>query len=194
MAVLDDLFNSLSLRLRPEDVAELVRQELRGSLDRREARIINRAARGALTRQSLGASSMATEFARPIGLASQMHTARSLFPAQAAPTDDECDRPAVVATYIATTSRVIAKTPRASDFKADRLNRVGRTAAGLGELSKRQYNKRFRLLARMERKVETLEREIRKRGTPSSPSRGWPPGSPATTSSATAIRPASSPT
>lgn len=163
MALLDDLFSSLSRRLRPEDVAELVRQELAGSLDAGEARTLNRAARGAHSRHIGSFSSMATCFARPVGLAKQVDTARQLFPTTAAPTAAECDDPRAVAGYIAAASRVIAKTPQASDFKADRLNREGRAGVGLGDLSKRQYNKRFRLLARMERKVETLEREIRKR-------------------------------
>ncbi|MGL6096875.1 MAG: hypothetical protein ACRC7O_13895 [Fimbriiglobus sp.] len=163
MAVIDDLFASLSKRLRPEDVAELVRQELAGRLTRTEARVLAKAARGSLVRSIWGYSSMSTEFARPVGLASQVQTARELFPSAAAPSDAECDDPRVVSAYIAAASREIAKSPRASDFKADRLNRERRTAAGLGDVSKRQYNKRFRLLARMERKVATLEREVRKR-------------------------------
>jgi hypothetical protein len=163
MAVLDELYSSLSRRLRPEDVAELVRQVLAGSLAAGEARTLDRAARGAHARHAGRYSSMATEFARPVGLANQVDTARQLFPATAAPTAAECDDPRAVTGYIAAASRAIAKTPRASDFKADRLDREGRAGVGLGELSKRQYNKRFRLLARMERKVDTLEREIRKR-------------------------------
>lgn len=163
MSVLDDLYASLAKRLRPEDVAEMVRRELAGSLEPKEASLLDRAARGALTRQSWGYSSMPAEFARPVGLANQVRTARELFPAHPAPADAECDDPHVVTAYIAVASRVIAKAPRASDFKADRLNRERRAASGLGELSKRQYNKRFRLLARMERKLATLDREIRKR-------------------------------
>ena len=163
MAVIDDLFLSISRRLRPEDIAELIRQELGDSLDPAEVRVLDRAARGALTRQSWGYSSMSTEFQRPVGLANQIHTARELFPTIAAPTHAECDTPALVSPYIAATSTTIAKTPGQSDFKAHRLNRERRSAAGLGELSKRQYNKRFRLLVRMEQKLATLEREIRKR-------------------------------
>src|SRR5262249_15849924 len=55
------------------------------------------------------------------------------------------------------------RAPGQNDFLADRLDRRARRESGLGEMSKRQYNKRFRLLARMERKVATLEREVRKR-------------------------------
>jgi hypothetical protein len=158
-----ELFHSLSKRSRPEDVAELIRRELDGSLSTAEAAVLHRAARGALSRQSWGYSSMSDEFLRPVGMANQVQTARDLFPGVASPEGGDCDRPSVLAAYIGETSRTIAKVPRQSDFKAHRLDRARREAAGLGELSKRQYNKRFRLLARMERKLDTLEREIRKR-------------------------------
>lgn len=51
-----------------------------------------------------------------------------------------------------------------NDFGTDRLDRAERTAAGLGEVSKRQYNKRFRLLTRMEAKLARLIHEQRRRG------------------------------
>jgi hypothetical protein len=163
MSVLDDLYRSLSQRIRPEDVAELVQRELGNLLDRREADILNTAARGAHVHHSDSYSSMSTEFARPVGLANQVSTARQLFPMTNAPKDEECDIPTTLNVYIAEVSREISKTPLQNDFKSHRLNRVRRDGAGLGTLSKRQYNKRFRLLQRMEWKVETLEREIRKR-------------------------------
>ncbi|AWM39516.1 hypothetical protein GobsT_21500 [Gemmata obscuriglobus] len=163
MATIDDLYSSLARRLRPEDVAELVRQELGAALSSAESTILDRAARGAHTRGGWAYSSMSTEFQKPVGLANQVRTARDLFPTLAAPAGAACDEPAALAPYIAAASGTIAKAPGASDFKQHRLNRSDRTAAGLGELSKRQYNKRFRLLGRMEAKLVTLEREIRKR-------------------------------
>ncbi len=41
----------------------------------------------------------------------------------------------------------------ASDFKADRLNKQQRKSAGL-DLSKRKYNKLFRILARLEKTTD----------------------------------------
>lgn len=163
MAIIDDLHASLARRLRPEDVAELIRQELGDALSRSEARILDQAARGSHNRNAWGYSSMSTEFLRPVGLRNQVHTARELFPTIAAPIDAECELPGVLTPYIAATSQTIARSPGESNFKEHRLNRARRAATGLGELSKRQYNKRFRLLTRMERKLATLEREIRKR-------------------------------
>jgi uncharacterized protein (DUF1778 family) len=42
---LRELFTSLAERRRPEDVAELVRQQLDGRLDRNEQRLLDRAAK-----------------------------------------------------------------------------------------------------------------------------------------------------
>lgn len=162
MATVDDLFLSLHRRIRPEDVAESIRQIVGDDLTRDEAQVLNRAARGALTRNSWGYSSMSTEFRCPVGMRNQIETARDLFSDVDAPSDGDCDRPVVIAPYLAAVSGKIAKRIGASDFKADRLNRACRVEVGLGEMSKRQYNKRFRLLARMERKLAILEREIRK--------------------------------
>ena len=65
--------------------------------------------------------------------------------------------------YLERAEATIAKRVGRSDFLTDRLDRSGRRAPGLGHLSKRQYNKRFRLAARMERKRERLVRELEKR-------------------------------
>lgn len=157
---LDELFESLSRRRRPEDVADLIRRELGTTLTPAERRTLRQATGGVLAKW-WGYSSMSADFARPVGLAHQFVAARRMFPAVPAPADT--DTPAAVRPYLAAASGTIGKTPGASDFRADRLNRERRAAAGLGELSRRQYNKRFRLLARMERKLATLEREIAKR-------------------------------
>jgi len=163
VAATDDLFPSLSQRQRPEEVAEMVRQALDGMLTREEARILDLAARGAHSRQSGGYSSMSVGFLVPVGLASQVRTARDLFPTVPAPDDAACGDRGVLTPYVAETSATIARSPGENSFKEDRLDRAGRAAVGLGELSKRQYNKRFRLLIRMEAKLATLELEIRKR-------------------------------
>ena len=60
--------------------------------------------------------------------------------------------PVGIRDYLVRAESTIAKELGRSDFKADRLDRSARTTAGL-DLSKRQYNKRFRLAARMERKA-----------------------------------------
>jgi hypothetical protein len=160
---MQELFESLRRRRRPEDVAELVRQLLADRLRPDEMKLLERAARGALARRAWSFTSMSEDFFQPVGLARQVRVARDLFPRIPAPTDTSCDDPLVLTPFVADAARVIAKTPGRNDFKEDRLDRAARRTVGLGDLSKRQYNKRFRLLIRMERKLTTLEREIRKR-------------------------------
>lgn len=163
MATIDDLFLSLSQRQRPEDVAETVRQTLSGRLTSREAKILDLAASGSHSRLPGGYSSMSAAFLAPVGLVGQVRTARDLFPTIAAPDEAACGDREILAPYVAEASATIARSPGKNSFKEDRLDRAGRAAVGLGELSKRQYNKRFRLLTRMEAKLATLELEIRKR-------------------------------
>jgi hypothetical protein len=95
-----------------------------------------------------------------VGASRQLGVARHLF---AAKTELDPESPSELESFVASASAEIAQTPRASDFMYDRLDRSARRSAGLGEMSRRQYNKRFRFLARMEAKQARLEREIRRR-------------------------------
>src|SRR5690606_17201294 len=56
----------------------------------------------------------------------------------------------------------IGKEYGCNDFKKDRLPKPDRKAAGIN-ISRRQYNKRFRLAVRLEKKARTLAREQFKR-------------------------------
>ena len=106
-------------------------------------------------------TSMSEDFERPVGAARQLAVAGELF--HAATTDVDPDDPAAVGAFVARASGEIAKAPGASDFVADRLDRAARREVGLEAMSRRQYNKRFRLLARLEAKRRRLEREILRR-------------------------------
>ena len=157
---LRELFESLDRRRRPEDIAELILGEL-DDLAPEDLRTLQRVAGGSLKRGwwGHGFSSMSDDFRRPIGMDRQLDVAEALF--------NVGDRPSGLDTegirdYLGRAEATIAKVVGRSDFKADRLDRHDRTTAGL-DLSKRQYNKRFRLAARMERKRERLVRELEKR-------------------------------
>jgi len=156
------LYKSLSERRRPEDVAEMVLGELRGQLSRDEEKKIERAAKGSLVRRVWGYTSMLQEFARPVGLQRQVAKAAELFATVSPLSAEECDDPQRVEKFIIETGEEIRKQFGASSFKYDRLNQEARLDAGLG-ISKRRYNKLFRHLARMERKLLTLARELKKR-------------------------------
>ncbi len=156
---METLFLSLSQRRRPEDVAELVRVQLRGRLSQGEAEILERAARGALSRRLAGYTSMLQDFARPRGLVAQVARARELFATAEALSAEACCDPRVVEHFIRTVGAEIRKCFGASDFLHDRLNGDGRAEAGL-DISRRRYNRGFRLLRRMEERLAGLVREL----------------------------------
>ena len=149
---LQALFDTLDRRIRPEDVAQLVQQAAEFSV--RERRRLSKA-----SSRANRWSSMSTDFARPSDMARQMAVARTLFaaPANIEPADMEA-----VADYLRQAEQEIGKPFGANDFKADRLSRSERKAKGI-DISKRQYNKRFRLAARMEQKRLRVIREQLKR-------------------------------
>lgn len=156
------LFDSLGQRRRPEDVAETIREVLGSALDASESPILERAAQGSLKRRLFGFTSMLEEFARPVGMDRQVARARELFQTAYPLNEDLCSNPEAVEEFIRAVGAEIGKAFGASDFKHDRLSRPERDKLGI-EFSRRGYNKRFRLLARMEAKLMRLVREIRKR-------------------------------
>jgi hypothetical protein len=158
MMTIDSLFQSLQQRRRPEDVAELVARELAGSLTRSEGKLLDQAARGALRRQVVGYTSMAQDFARPRGLAPQVGVARKLF-TTAKGLRAAGDDPAALRRFVARLAAEIGKAVGASDFKYHRLNAEARASAGITD-SRRRYNRKFRLLRRLEGKIEQLARQL----------------------------------
>lgn len=151
------LHASLDQRLRPEDVAKVVLRALPkvGFLKRR---IIQRVA-DAASRWN-GTSSMSADFARPVGGARQVAAATRLFEL---PAPADVDDPSSLLAFAEQAGALIQAVPHRLNFQADRLDRAGRTAAGI-EISKRQYNRRFRVLQRVAAKASTLDREGKKRG------------------------------
>lgn len=156
-----ELFESLNKRRRPEDIAQIVREQLRGRLSKTQDALLERAAKHSLKQQVFGYTSMLQDFAMPIGTQKQVAKAEQLFAVALPMRPDQCDDPAAVEEFIRQVSPEIRKAFGDSDFKADRLTGKDRRAAGL-DLSRRRYNKLFRLLARMERKLSVLVRELKK--------------------------------
>jgi hypothetical protein len=154
------LFESLDRRRRPEDIAELILGEV-NDFAPRALRTLQRVAGGSLKRGwwGHGFSSMSDDFRRPVGMDRQLDVAEALFHVGDRPSGTD---PEGVREYLVRAESTVGKTFGRSDFKYDRLDRHSRKAAGL-DLSKRQYNKRFRLAARMERKRDRLARELEKR-------------------------------
>jgi hypothetical protein len=149
---LRDLFRTLDERKRPEDVAKMITKMDGPSLSIKEALRLPSGTRSF--------SLMSGDFQRSrASVATQLKVAPILF-ASAAP--DDPDDIEAVQRYIVQLSRQLVKKVGKNDYKHDRLNKEQRDKLGI-DLSRRQYNKRFRILARMEDKLIRRAREISKR-------------------------------
>jgi hypothetical protein len=151
--LLDALHATLGQRRRPEDVADLIARQLGDRLERREKNLLDRAARGALRRQAHGYTSMLEAFAGPVGLGPQIARATQLF--RAATAGVGAHDAAAIRALIATCSAEIGKGVGASDFLHHRLNGDQRRDVGILD-SRRRYNRKFRLLRRLEDKLLRL--------------------------------------
>ncbi len=157
-----NLFETIQRRKRPEDVAYMIQELLGDELDRKQSSTLARAARGAVKSWLVKWTSMMEDFARPVGMERQVRVAEELFGVQLGMSAAQCADAEVIEDFLRLLNLKISKQFGRSDYKYDRLNRAGREMVGLGELSKRRYNKLFRLLGRMERKLRTLLRETQK--------------------------------
>lgn len=153
------LYVSLDRRIRPEDLLSPITQLIGAQLTSAERRSLTGAQAQVNRFHPSGWSSMSTDFRRPEDLSRPLQVAQTLFGAPL-PTDPR--NITQIGTYLLQAEAEIGKRVGHSDFLRDRLNRDARGQAGL-DLSKRQYNKRFRLLQRLERKQASLARELEKR-------------------------------
>lgn len=155
------LYHCVQTRPRPEDVAELVLELLAGQLTEAERAVLGKAAKNSLRRNAWGYSSMAADFLRPAAAERQARKAEELFSVPEPLSAADCMHPEKVEAFLRAISTQVAYSVGRSNFKADRLNRAGRRAVGM-DLKKRQYNKRWRFLKRLEAKVGRMVREQRK--------------------------------
>jgi hypothetical protein len=166
---LDTLYESLDGRYRPEDVADLILggwstpETPRWALTPREIRVLERAAKHSLRNSYYGWSSMSDDFARPPAATRQLDAYAHLFGHRRANLVGAESDPAKLNQLVSSAGATIEWSPKDGlNFKTARLNRHDRAKAGL-DISKRQYNRRFRLLTRLARKIDTLDVELRKR-------------------------------
>jgi hypothetical protein len=159
MTTIEDLHHSLKQRKRPEDIAQMVIGLLDKQLSFREYLILEKAARGALSNSAFAYTSMMQEFASVTGAGKQVKKAIEIFGLQ--PSAANYRNADHIEAFIKDTSPIIHKSYGGNDFKNNRLNKAQRREAGL-DLSKRNYNKKWRLLKRLERKLSATIRENRK--------------------------------
>lgn len=160
MKPLEKLYKSLSQRPRPEDVIEMIFPVLGAQLSSREMTVLQNAAGRSLNRHYYGYSSMASEFAAPVGAESQVQKAIEIFGLSRSLQVDTNDAESIQ-NFVDSTSLLIQKNSGENNFLVNRLSRHDRKACGL-DLSKRQYNKRWRLLKRIEKKAQKLLEEQQK--------------------------------
>lgn len=145
--LMTDLYATLARRDRPEDVTPRILTLLADSLSKSE--------KAALSHRSGGYfySLMATDYAAPVAVAPARTLCQIL--GWTEPSDGEARDPAWLNGLLDRARPLIGMTAGHTDFKADRLNRSDRRAHGL-ELSRRRYDKLFRIIADLESETEAL--------------------------------------
>jgi hypothetical protein len=155
---LNDLYESLQKRLRPEDVAETVIEVLGKDLSATETRVLKQATKSSMKSLGWAYSSMSQDFFRAhVRLEPQAKVAGVLFrevpPLTAAGAMD----PVKVEEFIRGISGQVHKT-----FGVFRkLTKAERHALGLFKCT-RWYNKRYRFICRMEDKLDRMIRNEKK--------------------------------
>lgn len=156
------LYDTLARRMRPEDVAQVVIDQLGPRLDAHERRTLEKAARGSLVGQWLGFTSMSQDWQQAVGLTPQLETARALFSSAPKLHAGDADVPERIEAFLDVIEPEIRKVRGENDFRWQRLDRAERKAAGIS-ISHRKYNRKWRLLRRIEARLATLRQELRKR-------------------------------
>jgi hypothetical protein len=141
------LHQGLSRRSTPEDVAEQISEFL--ALAPHEVAVFPR--RPAW--RSWYSSSMNTDWERPSVPAKSLALLGDLLDVK---TPDATD-PAAVHAFLSIVRPKLAMTAGHTSYKHDRANRDARRIAGLGSMSRRRYDKLFRLIARIEKEAGDLD-------------------------------------
>ncbi|GAA3750465.1 hypothetical protein GCM10022379_18800 [Micromonospora maritima] len=142
--------------MRPEDVARLILSGFGDELSRHEERLLSDVVQA--SRARYWGSLMSADFARPVGAHHQVEVLLRLTESWST-TVDAAD-PRQVRELIARAADPVDWQP--GDKFKHRMTRAELKGAGL-DLSKRQYNRLLRHLARMHDKVERLDRQTRER-------------------------------
>ncbi len=152
---IDALYDCIQTRPRPEDVAEVILEILRAELTKSQIRTLEKAAKHSLKRRIFQYSSMATDFARVIGAERQVRKAEELFIVEKPLSATDCVQPKKVEDFLNIISEQIGYKIGQTSFLRDRYNRSTRKLQGI-DISKRQYNKRWRFLKRLDQKIRKM--------------------------------------
>ena len=155
---MEQLFKTLNQRKRPEDVAQMILDFLGEELTLKESKSIEKAAKNSLKRNYWGYSSMAQTFATAHNAKKQIAKTTELFNVQYGKNPEDTE---ALSRFIEEVSALIGKTAGENDFVKNRKNKQQRKEHNI-DLSKRAYNKRWRLLKRLEEKLHKYIRESKK--------------------------------
>jgi len=150
-----ELFNTINARYKPEYVAETIKRKFAHNFSEDDLNIISLALLYSFDQDQYEFSSMPVRFHETYKVARHvLEIGVSLFPKVPLNIDHVAAHPEKFESYAQQASKVINKDFGSNDFKTDRLNKEQRKNAGL-DISKRQYNKRFRYLKRLESKSKS---------------------------------------
>jgi hypothetical protein len=155
-----ELHKTLKQRKRPEDVAQMVLELIGDNLTAKEKGLLEKAAKGSLKNTLFGYTSMMEEFATSIGAEKQIKKTIEIFKLDKIGAIDY-NNINEIEDFIKEVSPIIFKEVGSNNYLSDRLNKEQREEKGL-DLSKRNYNKKWRLLKRLEKKLFKYSREIKK--------------------------------
>ncbi len=157
---IEKLYKTLDQRKRPEDVAEMILELVGDRFTLREKVILEKAAKGSLKRSLYHYTSMSQVFGFAVGADRQIEKAIEIFELEVENEIDGHDAKAVE-NFIKKVSGIIHKDFGKNHFVHDRLSKAERKELGL-DISKRNYNKKWRLLKRLEKKLESYKRVCKK--------------------------------
>lgn len=160
MSTIEQLYQTLDQRRRPEDVAEMIVELTRGQLAIHELATLSKAANRSLKNSVYGYTSMLETFGKAIGADKQIKKAIEIFKIDEKENSGDYSVDGIE-TFLKETSPLIHKKVGENNFKSDRLNKDLRKLAGL-DISKRNYNKKWRLLKRIETRLQKFIHESKK--------------------------------
>ncbi|MEJ5104551.1 hypothetical protein [Chryseobacterium sp. MYb328] len=160
MIIIEQLYQTLDQRRRPEDVAEMIVELMRNHLKIHELATLSKAANRSLKNSIYGYTSMLETFGTAIGAEKQIKKAIEIFKINE---KENTGYHSVtgIETFLNEVSPLIHKDFGQNNFKNDRLNKDLRKLAGL-DISKRNYNKKWRLLKRIEIRLQKFIHESKK--------------------------------
>lgn len=160
MTTIEQLYQTLDQRRRPEDVAEMIVELMRSHLAIHELATLSKAANRSLKNNIYGYTSMLETFGKAIGADKQIKKAIEIFKIDQEENSGHYNADGIE-TFLNKVSPLIHKNVGQNDFRKDRLNKDLRKLAGL-DISKRNYNKKWRLLKRIEIRLQKFIQESKK--------------------------------